>query len=79
MPDGRVPIRHPDAAKRGDGRAGRVRVVSSRTLSAEGRPIKPLFSHGPVPSYRMLLCAVLAFTLMFAEHRLSFMEACGLN
>ncbi|MEQ7870842.1 rod shape-determining protein MreC [Chromohalobacter salexigens] len=48
--------------------------MSSRTLSAEGRPIKPLFSHGPVPSYRMLLCAVLAFTLMFAEHRLSFME-----
>ncbi|APX93674.1 rod shape-determining protein MreC [Halomonas sp. 1513] len=36
--------------------------------------IKPLFSHGPVPGYRMLLCAILAFALMFAEHRFSRME-----
>ncbi|WP_281247550.1 rod shape-determining protein MreC [Chromohalobacter japonicus] len=36
--------------------------------------MKPLFSHGPVPSYRMLLCAVAAFSLMFAEHRLPFMD-----
>lgn len=48
--------------------------MALRTFFAEGGLIKPLFSHGPVPSYRMLLCAVLAFTLMFAEHRLSFME-----
>ncbi|WP_275425796.1 rod shape-determining protein MreC [Salinicola halophilus] len=38
------------------------------------RPIKPLFSYGPVPTYRMLLCAVLAFGLMFAEHRFSAVE-----
>ncbi|WP_277985055.1 rod shape-determining protein MreC [Salinicola tamaricis] len=39
------------------------------------RPIKPLFSYGPVPTYRMLLCAVLAFGLMFAEHRFSAVES----
>ena len=38
------------------------------------RPIKPLFSYGPIPTYRMLLCAVLAFGLMFAEHRFSAVE-----
>ncbi|WP_343218275.1 rod shape-determining protein MreC [Halomonas sp. McH1-25] len=32
--------------------------------------MKPLFSHGPVPGYRMLLCAVIAFALMFAEQRM---------
>nr|WP_275445688.1 MULTISPECIES: rod shape-determining protein MreC [unclassified Halomonas] len=29
-----------------------------------------MFSHGPVPGYRMLLCAVIAFALMFAEQRM---------
>ncbi|MGB8714540.1 MAG: rod shape-determining protein MreC [Onishia taeanensis] len=37
--------------------------------------MKPLFTHAPVPGYRMLLCAVLALTLMFAEHQLSRVEA----
>ncbi|MGC3872022.1 rod shape-determining protein MreC [Halomonas sp. GXIMD04776] len=32
--------------------------------------MKPLFSQGPASGYRMLLCAVLAFALMFAEQRL---------
>ncbi|MEA3251974.1 MAG: rod shape-determining protein MreC [Pseudomonadota bacterium] len=32
--------------------------------------MKPLFSQGPAPGYRMLLCAFIAFALMFAEHRL---------
>ncbi|WP_279586971.1 rod shape-determining protein MreC [Modicisalibacter xianhensis] len=32
--------------------------------------MKPLFSHGPVPGYRMLLCAIVAFALMFAEQRM---------
>nr|WP_224424171.1 MULTISPECIES: rod shape-determining protein MreC [unclassified Modicisalibacter] len=29
-----------------------------------------MFSQGPAPGYRMLLCAFIAFALMFAEHRL---------
>ncbi|WP_276207497.1 rod shape-determining protein MreC [Modicisalibacter sp. 'Wilcox'] len=32
--------------------------------------MKPLFSQGSAPGYRMLLCAFIAFALMFAEHRL---------
>ncbi|MFK4015354.1 MULTISPECIES: rod shape-determining protein MreC [Cobetia] len=35
--------------------------------------MKPLFTRGPVPGYRMLLCAVLSFALMFAEDRFSWM------
>ncbi|WP_071941828.1 rod shape-determining protein MreC [Halomonas aestuarii] len=36
--------------------------------------IKPLFSHGPLPGYRMLLCAMLAAALMFADARFTRME-----
>ncbi|MDO6672715.1 rod shape-determining protein MreC [Cobetia amphilecti] len=35
--------------------------------------MKPLFTRGPVPGYRMLLCAVLSLALMFAEDRFSWM------
>ena len=38
-----------------------------------GSAIKPLFTRGPVPGYRMLLCAVLSLALMFAEDRFSWM------
>ncbi|WP_299259489.1 rod shape-determining protein MreC [uncultured Kushneria sp.] len=41
---------------------------------AGGRPIKPLFSHGPIPGYRMILCVILASFLMFADQRMSWME-----
>nr|WP_268248476.1 rod shape-determining protein MreC [Halomonas urumqiensis] len=37
--------------------------------------IKPLFSHGPLPGYRMLLCALAAVALMFAESRFTRMES----
>nr|WP_280140873.1 rod shape-determining protein MreC [Halomonas daqiaonensis] len=36
--------------------------------------MKPLFSHGPLPGYRMLLCVILASALMFADTRFSRME-----
>ncbi|ARS54276.1 rod shape-determining protein MreC [Kushneria konosiri] len=41
---------------------------------AGGRPIKPLFSHGPIPGYRMILCVILASFLMFADQRMSWMD-----
>nr|WP_297459255.1 rod shape-determining protein MreC [uncultured Halomonas sp.] len=43
--------------------------VNGQCIALGGRPIKPLFSHGPVPGYRMLFCAIVAFALMFAEQR----------
>ncbi|WP_445621835.1 rod shape-determining protein MreC [Kushneria sp. Sum13] len=36
--------------------------------------MKPLFSHGPIPGYRMILCVILASFLMFADQRMSWME-----
>ncbi|MCX2523800.1 rod shape-determining protein MreC [Larsenimonas sp. GH2-1] len=36
--------------------------------------MKPLFLEGPVPGYRMMLCAVLALVLMFADHRFQWMS-----
>nr|WP_281261077.1 rod shape-determining protein MreC [Halomonas denitrificans] len=36
--------------------------------------MKPLFSHGPLPGYRMLLCAMLAAALMYADARFTRME-----
>nr|WP_279512928.1 rod shape-determining protein MreC [Halomonas ventosae] len=36
--------------------------------------MKPLFSHGPLPGYRMLLCVILASALMFADTRFTRME-----
>ncbi|WP_317627716.1 rod shape-determining protein MreC [Halotalea alkalilenta] len=39
-----------------------------------GWPIKPLFIHGPLPGYRMLLCAVLAGALLFLDHRYTWMD-----
>lgn len=45
-------------------------LASRQCVALGGRPIKPLFSHGPVPGYRMLFCAVVAFALMFAEQRI---------
>ncbi|WP_280552464.1 rod shape-determining protein MreC [Halomonas sp. 25-S5] len=36
--------------------------------------MKPLFSHGPLPGYRMLLCVILASALMFVDTRFTRME-----
>ncbi|MDZ7853424.1 MAG: rod shape-determining protein MreC [Halomonas sp.] len=36
--------------------------------------MKPLFSHGPLPGYRLLLCVILASALMFADTRFTRME-----
>nr|WP_275668738.1 rod shape-determining protein MreC [Halomonas urmiana] len=36
--------------------------------------MKPLFSHGPLPGYRMVLCAMLAAALMYADARFTRME-----
>lgn len=41
---------------------------------AGGTAIKPLFSHGTVPGYRMLLCVMVAAGLMFAEYHFTRME-----
>ncbi|MWJ26869.1 rod shape-determining protein MreC [Halomonas sp. ZH2S] len=37
-------------------------------------PIKPLFSHGPLPGYRLFFCALAAGALMFADQRFTRME-----
>ncbi|NDL69589.1 rod shape-determining protein MreC [Vreelandella alkaliphila] len=37
-------------------------------------PIKPLFSHGPVPGYRLFFCVLLAGVLMFVDQRFTRME-----
>ncbi|WP_249978825.1 rod shape-determining protein MreC [Vreelandella olivaria] len=37
-------------------------------------PIKPLFSHGPLPGYRLFFCALAASALMFVDHRFTRME-----
>ncbi|WP_089797067.1 rod shape-determining protein MreC [Halomonas korlensis] len=36
--------------------------------------IKPLFSHGPLPGYRLILCVAAAAALMFADTRFTRME-----
>ncbi|MGM0520646.1 MAG: rod shape-determining protein MreC [Pseudomonadota bacterium] len=42
-------------------------------------PIKPLFSHGPLPGYRLFFCAVAASMLMFADQRFTRMEEVRAN
>ncbi|MFG6666776.1 rod shape-determining protein MreC [Halomonas sp. HNIBRBA4712] len=37
-------------------------------------PIKPLFSHGPIPGYRFFFCVLAASALMFVDHRFTRME-----
>ncbi|MCO7227831.1 rod shape-determining protein MreC [Halomonas sp. CnH100-B] len=37
-------------------------------------PIKPLFSHGPLPGYRLFFCVLAASALMFVDHRFTRME-----
>ncbi|HCR97640.1 MULTISPECIES: rod shape-determining protein MreC [Halomonas] len=37
-------------------------------------PIKPLFSHGSLPGYRLFFCVLAASALMFADHRFTRME-----
>ncbi|MDR5885174.1 rod shape-determining protein MreC [Vreelandella janggokensis] len=37
-------------------------------------PIKPLFSHGPLPGYRLFFCVLIASALMFADQRFTRME-----
>jgi len=44
-------------------------------LTRGRRPIKPLFSHGPLPGYRMVFCVFLASALMFADTRFTRMES----
>lgn len=39
-----------------------------------GRPIKPLFVHGPSPGLRMVLCTILAALLLFVDLRYTWME-----
>lgn len=41
---------------------------------AGGTSIKPLFSHGPVPVYRFVLCALAASALMFVDTHFTRME-----
>ncbi|MCB8889690.1 rod shape-determining protein MreC [Vreelandella malpeensis] len=37
-------------------------------------PIKPLFSHGPLPGYRLFFCVLVASALMFVDQRFTRME-----
>ncbi|MGO2241397.1 MAG: rod shape-determining protein MreC [Halomonas sp.] len=37
-------------------------------------PIKPLFSHGPLPGYRLFFCVLAASALMFVDHHFTRME-----
>ncbi|WP_447926232.1 rod shape-determining protein MreC [Vreelandella sp. EE27] len=37
-------------------------------------PIKPLFSHGPIPGYRFFFCVLAASALMFVDQRFTRME-----
>ncbi|WP_447045113.1 rod shape-determining protein MreC [Vreelandella sp. H-I2] len=37
-------------------------------------PIKPLFSHGPLPGYRLFFCVLAASALMFVDQRFTRME-----
>ncbi|PCF97202.1 rod shape-determining protein MreC [Vreelandella nigrificans] len=37
-------------------------------------PIKPLFSHGPLPGYRLFFCVLAASILMFVDQRFTRME-----
>ncbi|MDR5873896.1 rod shape-determining protein MreC [Halomonas sp. CUBES01] len=37
-------------------------------------PIKPLFSHGPLPGYRLFFCLLIAGALMFVDQRFTRME-----
>ncbi|PJX15415.1 rod shape-determining protein MreC [Halomonas sp. 141] len=37
-------------------------------------PIKPLFSHGPLPGYRLFFCVLAASVLMFVDQRFTRME-----
>ncbi|WGI26819.1 rod shape-determining protein MreC [Halomonas alkaliantarctica] len=37
-------------------------------------PIKPLFSHGPLPGYRLFFCVLAASALMFVDHNFTRME-----
>ncbi|WP_346798918.1 rod shape-determining protein MreC [Halomonas sp. Bachu 37] len=38
-------------------------------------PIKPLFSHGPLPGYRLFFCVLAASALMFVDQRFTRMES----
>jgi rod shape-determining protein MreC len=38
-------------------------------------PIKPLFSHGPLPGYRLFFCVLVASALMFVDQRFTRMES----
>lgn len=42
-------------------------------------PIKPLFSYGPLPGYRLFFCVLMASTLMFADQHLSRMDKVRAN